>query len=122
SALGIGHGLEGREGFRRNDEKRFGRVEIVARLDKIDPIDIRDEPEGHGGLAVMPQRLVSHHWTQSRTAHADVEDVTNPFPGVSLPGAVSDPVGEVGHSLEHLMDVRDDIFAVDYNRRAGWRA
>ena len=39
------------------------------------------------------------------------------LPGVPRPGARADPVGERRHPVEHLVDVGDDVAAVDDERR-----
>ena len=39
----VGHGFQRGECFRRNDEQRFGRIEIVRRFGEIGAVDVGDE-------------------------------------------------------------------------------
>ena len=41
----VRHRLERREGLRRDDEQRLGRVEVAGRLGEVGAVDVRDEPE-----------------------------------------------------------------------------
>ena len=116
--LRVGHRFERRERFRRDDEQRFGRVEIVRRLGEIGAVDIRDEAKCQRAIAVVPQRFVGHHRAEVGAADADVDDVANAFAGVAHPGAAADALGEGGHLVEHRMNCRHDILAVDHDRGA----
>ena len=109
----VGHRLQRREGFRRDDEERFRRVEIADGLREVGAVDVGDEAERHGALAVMLQRLVGHHRPEVGAADADVDDVANALAGVALPRAAADAVGEVGHLVEHGVDLRHHVLAVD---------
>ena len=60
----------------------------------------------------MLERLVGHHRPQVGAANADVDDVADALAGVALPLAAADAVGEVGHLVEHGVDLRHDILAV----------
>ena len=46
--VGVGHRLQRREGFRRDDEKRFRRIEIADGFREVGAINVGNEPEGHG--------------------------------------------------------------------------
>ena len=111
-ALGIGHGLQRREGLGRHDEQRLRRVEVAGRLHEINPVNVGDEPEGHCPLAVMLERFVGHDRPEVRAADADVDHVADALAGVALPRAAADAVGEVGHLVEHGMHLGDDVLAV----------
>ena len=113
--VGIGHRLQGRKGLRRDDEQRFLGVEVARGLGEVGAVDIGDEAEGQVALAVMPQGLVGHHRPQVGPADADVDDVADALAGVALPLAAADPVGEVGHLVEHGVDLRHDVFAVHHD-------
>ena len=91
-ALRVGHGLQRREGLRRNDEHCFRRVEVTSRLHEIGSIDVRDEAEGQAAITVMSERLVGHHGTEVGTADSDIDDVLDAFAGVPLPCAAPDAV------------------------------
>ena len=78
-------------------------------------------------LAVMPQGLVGHHRPQVGAADADVDDVADRLAGVALPLPAAHPVGEIGHLVEHGVDLGHDVVAVhddrlSLRRRAGRRA
>ena len=95
SRVGVGHGFERRECFRGNDEERLRRVEIADRFGEIGAIDVGNEAERHGAVAVMLQRLVGHHRAEVGAADADVDDVANALAGVSLPFAAADAVARI---------------------------
>ena len=63
-ALGIGHGLQRRKGFRGDDEERFSRVQVAGGFDEINAVHIGNEPEDHVALAVVPKRFVGHNRTE----------------------------------------------------------
>ena len=125
--VGVGHRLQRREGLGRDDEQGLRRVEIAGRLHEIGAVDVGDEAERHGAIAVMLERLVGHHRPEVGAADADVDDVADAFAGVALPRAAADAVREVGHLVEHGVDLGHDVLAVDEDRwppsaRAGPRA
>ena len=73
SRVGVGHCLQRRESFRRDDEQCFRRVEIADRFREVGAIDVGDEPERHGAVAVMLERLVGHHRPEVGAADADID-------------------------------------------------
>ena len=111
--LRVGHRLQRREGLRRDDEKRFRRIEIARRLDEVGAVDVGDEAERYGAVAVELERFVGHHRPEVGAADADVDDVADPLAGVALPLTAADPIGEVGHLVEHGVDLRHHVLAVD---------
>ena len=115
-ALSVGHRLQRREGLGRDDEQRFRGIEVAGRFDEVGAVDVGDEPERHVPLAVMLERLVGHHRPEVGAADADVDDVANALAGVALPGAAADPVGEVRHLVEHGVDLRHHVLAIDDDR------
>src|SRR5262249_26695783 len=82
-------------------------------LHKINTVDIRHEPEGHGAIGIVSKRFVGHYRPQIRTTYADINNIANPLPGVALPDTVSDPVREVGHAVENLVDLRNYVLAIN---------
>ena len=112
----VGHGLERREGFRRNDKQRLRRIEVVRRLDEIGPVDVRYEPERHRALAVVLQRLVRHDRAEIGAADADIDDVSDALARMALPLAAAHAVGERAHPIENGMDLRHNVLAVDDDR------
>ena len=111
--LSVGHRLQRREGLGRDDEQRFCRVELACRFHEIRAVDVGDKPERQGAVAIVLERLVGHHGPQVRPADPDIDDVANALAGVAFPGATSDPVGEVGHPLEHGVDLGHHVLAID---------
>jgi hypothetical protein len=76
-AVRIGHGLQGREGLRGDDEQRFRRIEIACRLHEVGAVDVGHEAERHGTVAVEFERLVRHHRPEVRAADTDIHDVAD---------------------------------------------
>ena len=82
-------------------------------LGEVGAIDVGNEAEGHGALAVMLQRFVGHHRPEVGAADADVDDVANALAGVAFPCAAADAVGEIRHLVEHGVDLRHHVLAID---------
>ena len=125
--MGVGHRLQRREGLGRNDEQRFVGVEVVRGFGEIGAVDVGDEAERQVAVAVMPQRFVGHDGAEVGAADADVDDVADALAGVALPFAAANAVAKGGHLVEHGVDLRHDVFAVDDDgsrlwARAGRRA
>ena len=115
---GVGHRFQRREGLGRHDEERLRRIEIADRFGEVGAVDVRDEPEGEAAVAVVPERLVGHDRPEIGTADADVDDVADPLARVPGPGPAADAIGKVRHPVEHGMNLRHDVLAVDQDRRA----
>ena len=116
-ALCVGHRLQRREGLRGDDEQRFRWIEIARRLDEIGAIDVGDESKRHGAVAVILERLICHHRPEVGAADADIDNVADAFAAVAFPFAASDAVGKIGHLVEHSVDLRHDVLAIDDNGR-----
>ena len=91
-------------------------VEVAGRLGEVGAVDVGDEAEGHVAARVVAQRLVGHHRAEVGAADADVDHVADRLAGVALPLAGADPLGEGAHPVEHLVDLLDDVDAVDDQR------
>ena len=113
---GIGERLDGREGLGADDEHRLGRLEPGDSTPEICPIDVRHESARQAGLAVRSEGVVGHGRSEIGPADADVDDRPNGSAGCSLPGAVSDPVGERGHLVEDVVHLVDHVDTVDHKR------
>ena len=120
--VGVGHRLQRREGFRRDDEQGLRRVEVTDGFREVGAIDVRHEAERHGAVAVMLERLVGHHRPEVGAADADVDDVANALAGVALPGAAAHAVAEVRHLVEHGVHLGHHVLAVDDDGGAARRA
>jgi hypothetical protein len=62
------------------------------------------------------ERLVGHYRPEIGAADPDVHDIADAPAGVSLPGSTPQLVRELGHSVEHRMDIGDHVLSVDENR------
>ena len=120
--VGVGHGLQGGERFRRYDEQRFRRIEITNGFRKVGAVNVGDEPEGHGPFAVMPERLVGHHGAEIRASDADIDHVANAFARVALPRAAAHSSGEIGHFFEDGVHLGHHVLSVYEDGCALWRA
>ena len=118
----VGHGLERGEGLGGDDEQRLGGIEIVHRLGEVGAVDIGDEAEGHGPLAVVLQRFVGHDGAEIRSADADIDDIADALAGMPRPGASAQPIGEGRHLVEDGMDIGHHVLAVVQDGRAARRA
>ena len=114
-ALRIGHRLQRGEGLGRNDEQRFRRVEVAGGLHEVSAVHVGDEAERHVALAVMLECLVGHDRPKVGAADADVDHVADAFAGMAFPLAAADAVGEIGHLVEHGVDLGHDILAVHHD-------
>ena len=90
--VGVGQRLERRERLRTDDKKRLFGSEIARRFHEVGAVYVGDEAECHFALAIITQRLVSHHRAQVGAADADVDDVADAFAGVAPPPAAADLV------------------------------
>ena len=122
SRVSVCHCFQGCEGFRRDDEKCFRRVEVTDRFGKIGAINVGDKTESHGSIAVVLERLVGHDRTQVRAADADVNHIADALAGVSLPITTSHAVGKIRHPVEHGMDFRHHVLSVNDNGFVSRRA
>ena len=99
-------------------EEMMNRVSAGSRsrrLHEIGAIHVRHEAEGQAALAVMFERLVSHHRTKIGTADTDIDDVLDAFAGMAFPFAAADAIGKLRHLVEHGVDFRHHIFSVHEN-------
>ena len=115
--MGVGHGLECGEGFGGDDEQRLIRIQIDDGFGEIRSVDVRNKAECHGAVAVIAQRFIRHDRAKVGTADADVHHVADTFDGMDFPLARAHAVTERRHLVQHLMHGRNDVFAVDENRR-----
>ena len=110
---GIGQGLERGEGLRRDDEEGAVRVDHIEHRSHIRRVDVRDEMDVDVVMNVRTQCPVRHGGTEVRATDADVDDMTDPLSGRSLPRARPHPLGEARHAIEHVGDVGGHRSAVN---------
>ena len=109
---GVGHGLLRGERLAGDDEERLRGIEVCGLPREVAGIDVRDEAEHEARRREVAQRIVGHGGAEIAAADPDVDDVSDGLAGVALPLAGADAVGEGGHAVEHLMDLRHDVDAV----------
>ena len=88
---------------------------------EISAIDVRDETERQGALAVMLKRLVGHYRPEVGAPDTDIDDVANALTGMALPFAAPNPFGKVSHFVEHSVDLGHHVLAVHDDRRLSRR-
>ena len=115
SRLGIGHRFQCGEGFRSDNEKRLRRIEILHGFHEVGAVHVGYEAKCHAPLGVVLQSLVSHHRPEIGAADADIDHIPDALAGVTFPLAATHRVSEPGHPIEHGVDFRHDIFAIDNN-------
>ena len=81
----VGHGFQRGEGLGGDDEQRLGRIEIAHRFGEIRAVDVGDETESHGAVAVVLQRFIGHDRAEIGAADADIDDVADAFAGMAFP-------------------------------------
>ncbi len=59
---------------------------------KVGSVDVGYEPEGHGAVAVVFERLVGHDRTEVGTADADIDHVLDALARVAFPFPAPDAV------------------------------
>ena len=64
----------------------------------------------------MAQRFVCHHRPQIRAPDPDVDHVADRPAGVAAPLAVSHPLAELAHPVEHHVHLLDHVDPVDKER------
>jgi hypothetical protein len=88
-------------------------IQIDHRLGEVSAVDVGDKAKDHGTVAVVFERLIGHDRAQIRASDADVDDIANALAGVAFPFSAADAVGKGGHLVEHRVDSRDDVLAID---------
>jgi len=81
---GVRHRLQSREGLGRHDERGLRGSRSRTASAKSLPIDVGNEPERHGAVAVVSERFVGHDRSQVGAAYADVDDVPDPLARVAF--------------------------------------
>src|SRR5580704_3830597 len=113
SRMGVGHGLERREGFRRNYEKGLLWTPVAYGFREVCAIDVRNETKRQGTFAVILERLVCHHRPEVGPADADVDDVADALTGVAGPCATPDTIGQPRHSVQNGVHLRYHVLVID---------
>ncbi len=77
------------------------------------PSTLETKRKTNVAVAVVLERLIGHHRPKIGTSDADVDHVANALAGVAFPVATAYAVGEGGHLVEHRVDCRDYVLAID---------
>src|SRR5271154_2057251 len=83
--LRVGHGFQRREGFRGNNEQRFGRIKVACRLNEIGAVDVGHEAERYCAVAENLEPLIPHPRPWAAPADADIDGVADKFSAVAFP-------------------------------------
>ena len=113
----VGHGLQGREGLRRDDEHGSGRVEAPERVAEIGAIDVGDEMAAQLRLPEGRKRPRGHRRPEIGAADADVDDVGERLAEPAAAQALAHIGGEGEHAVALLGDIGREIVASDHDRR-----
>ena len=92
-------------------------IEVAGGLGEVGGVHVGHEPERDVPRRVVPQRLVRHHRAEVRAADPDVQHVPDRLAGVALPLPGPDPVREVRHPVQDLVDLPHHVGAVHDQRR-----
>ncbi|GCX83613.1 hypothetical protein HmCmsJML084_02633 [Escherichia coli] len=114
-AMGVGHGFLSGEGFRGYQEQRGFRVYFFQHFRDVSPIDVRNKV--HVQVVFVWTQCFSHHVrAEVRTADPDVHYVSDCFAGISFPLTGNNRFREGFHLLQHCVDFRHYVFAINQNR------
>ena len=108
--LRIGHGLDGGEGLRRDEEQRGLGLQELDRIRDVGAVDVGDVVQARA-VMIGRQRQRGHRRAEVRAADADVDDVGD--------RRLADLARKRRHGGEHAVDVRHDVLAIDHDRRIG---
>ena len=113
--MGVGHGFLSGEGFRCYQEQRGFRVYFFQHFRDVSPIDVRNKV--HVQVVFVRTQCFGHHvWAEVRTADPDVHYVSDCFAGITLPLTGNNRLREGFHLLQHRVDFRHNVFAINQNR------
>src|SRR5262249_513281 len=79
-------------------------IEIADGLGEVRTVHIGNEAEGHGVIAVVPQRFVGHHRAEVGAADADVDEVANALAPVAPPSPLPPPIAELPHLVQNRLN------------------
>ena len=107
-ALSISNGLLSGKGLAGDNEERSLMVTLAKRLSDMCSVNVGHEMRFEIALGVCLQRLSDHDGAQIRSADPNVDDSVDSLPGVSLPLAAPNGVGELFYVIE---DAADFVYA-----------
>ena len=108
---GVGHGLDRREGFRADDEKRGFERHKLQGVAEIGAIDIGDGVQSQMAWDKRRERPRGHGGTEVRAANADVHDIGKARAARGLDLAVADRLRESFHLGAFGENFRHDVVA-----------
>ena len=113
---GIGHGLDGGEGLRRDDEQGGRRIEPRDGIGEMRAVDIRDEMAARA-VVIGRQRQGDHDGSEVRAADADVDDIGETPAARRGDRSIADARGEGAERGKHRVDIGHHILAINENGR-----
>ncbi|MNM89820.1 hypothetical protein D3C81_1020580 [compost metagenome] len=111
--LGVLQGLQGGEGFRRDDEQGGFRAQVGGHLVELAAVDVRQVVAAHAALGKRQQGLGDQLRAEEGAADADVDHIGDRLLGVAAPQAVVDALHQLGHLGEDAVHLRHHVDAVD---------
>ena len=116
----VEHGFSGCEGLTHDNEEGFLDVKTIGRSEEIDRVDIGKEFELHALLGrssfanwIMTKCFEHELWPEERTTDTDGNDVFKTLSGEASKRASPYLGGEAGDSIKHIMNILDNVSAVD---------
>ena len=120
SGMGIEQGFRCAEGFAGDAEDGGFGIELFQLLRDVGVVGIADEMHAYV-FAVVIQRLCAHLRTQIRAANADVDEIGDAFAGDAGVVAADDALSKGQGAVKFVMELGDDVFTVNHNRRGVFR-
>src|SRR5580704_15342793 len=120
--MSVRHRFQRRECLGGDDEEGLRWIEIMDGFREVGAVNVGHKAKRKCSVGVKPQRLVGHYRAQVGTTDANVDDITNALASVTLPLAAPYAIGEVGHAVEHGMNLWNDVLAIYYDGGASRRA
>ena len=114
----VGHRLQRGERLRRDDEQRLGRIEVARRLGEVGAVDVRDEAERQVALrcsAAAPRR--PSPGPRSEPPMPMLTTLRMRLPVWPFHAPLRTRSAKSRHPVEHRVDLRHDVLAVDHDRR-----
>ncbi len=111
-SLRVGHGLDGGEGLRRDDDQRRCRIKHIERVGNMRAIDVRHIMCAWA-IMVRRKRNRRHDRTKIGATDTNIDDVGDLLACRTLDGAGADAIGEGSHTVEHFLHIRKDVVAID---------
>ncbi|MNF91232.1 hypothetical protein D3C84_738260 [compost metagenome] len=111
--LGVLQGLQGAEGFRRDDEQGGFGAQLGGQFVERAAIDIGQVMAAHATLGERQQGFGDQLRAEEGTADADIHHVGDRLLAVAAPQAVVHPPDQFGHLVQHPLHLGHHVDAID---------